>query len=145
MKVIYHRGSVDQATGAHEVSLKELFSTSDFVSLHCPLRHDNQKFVNAELLAMMKPTSFLINTSRGQLIDESALADALKGNKIAGAALDVLSQEPPAETNPLIRLPNCLITPHTAWLSKEARSRILETSLQNIKLALAGNPQNLVS
>ena len=129
---------------ARKVSLQELFKQSDFISLHCPLKPDNQKFVNGEMLSLMKPTAFLINTSRGQLINEQALAVALSNRSIAGAALDVLSKEPPFENHPLIQLDNCIITPHTAWLSKEARSRILKTSIENIRKALNGTPQNLV-
>jgi glycerate dehydrogenase len=143
MKITFHRGD-SSGLEAREVSLETLFSESDCVSLHCPLRHDNEKFVNAVLLSKMKHAAFLVNTSRGQLIDEPALARVLKENKIAGAALDVLSTEPPEANHPLIGLPNCIITPHTAWLSKEARSRILQTTFENIKNALAGHPQNSV-
>jgi glycerate dehydrogenase len=143
MKVIYHRG--DAKAAADKVSLTELFERSDFVSLHCPLRSDNEKFVNTSLLSRMKPSAFLINTSRGQLIDEKALAIVLRTNKIAGAALDVVSKEPPPNDHPLMGLSNCIITPHTAWLSREARSRILQTTIENIKLALDGRSQNVVS
>lgn len=144
MKIIFFRGR-PATNNAKKVSLENLFMESDFISLHCPLRPDNEKFVNRELLTLMKPTAFLINTSRGQLIDEEALASALKAKSLAGATLDVLSKEPPPKDHPLIGLKNCIITPHTAWLSKEARSRILETSIENIKKALAGAPQNVVS
>lgn len=143
MKVQYHRGS-PSGVEAKKVSLYELFSTSDFVSLHCPLKPDNEKFVNASLLSSMKAGAYLINTSRGQLIDENDLAETLKAGKIAGAALDVLSKEPPAPDHPLLNLRNCVITPHNAWLSYEARSRILQTSFDNVRLALAGTPQNVV-
>lgn len=144
MRIIFNRGGTENVN-ARRVSMEELFAQSDFISLHCPLRPDNERFVNRELLALMKPTSFLINTSRGQLIDEEALAESLKMNSIAGAALDVLSKEPPAKHHPLIGLKNCIITPHNAWLSREARSRILETSFENVVNALAGTPQNVVS
>jgi glycerate dehydrogenase len=144
MKIIFFRGE-STSNNADKVSLTDLFKRSDFISLHCPLRPDNEKFVNQELLSLMKPTAFLINTSRGQLIDEEALASALKAKSIAGAALDVLSKEPPSKGHPLIGLKNCIITPHTAWLSKEARSRILETSFDNVGKALGGVPQNVVS
>jgi len=93
----------------------------------------------------MKPTAFLINTSRGQLINEQDLADALKQKKLAGAALDVLSTEPPVNGNPLIGLSNCIITPHNAWISFEARQRLMQTTLDNVKASLAGHPQNVVS
>jgi glycerate dehydrogenase len=144
MQIIYHRGNALQGN-ATKVSMQDLFQQSDFISLHCPLRPDNGKFVNRELLSRMKSTAFLINTSRGQLLDEEALASVLSAKLIAGAALDVLSKEPPPENHPLIGLKNCVITPHTAWLSREARSRILETSFENVKSALRGSPQNVVS
>lgn len=138
MKVLYYSRS------KQSVSLEELFATSDMVSLHCPLTSSNEKFVNSALISKMKSTAFLVNTSRGQLINEKDLADALKSNVIAGAALDVLSKEPPEQSNPLIGLSNCMITPHTAWLSQEARSRIMEITFQNIAKALDGNPQHVV-
>lgn len=144
MKIIFFRGAPDSIR-ATEVSLEDLFAKSDFVSIHCPVRPDNEKFVSAQLLSRMKSTAFLINTSRGQLIDEEALADALKKGSIAGAAFDVLSKEPPAKDHPLIALKNCVITPHTAWLSKEARARILQTTFDNIVKAISGAPQNVVS
>jgi glycerate dehydrogenase len=144
MNIIYHRGN-REGLPAESVSLRELFSKSDFVSLHCPLRPDNAAFVNHALLVLLKPTAFLINTSRGQLINEEDLAGALKNKVLAGAALDVLSKEPPPENHPLLHLPNCLITPHNAWVSFEARQRILNTSYENVKAALSGRPQNVVS
>ncbi len=143
MKIIFHRGKAADVPAQH-VSMEELFRHSDVVSLHCPLRPENEKFVNQHLLSSMKRSSFLINTSRGQLIDENALATALSEKKIAGAALDVLGTEPPPKSNPLIGLDNCIITPHTAWLSKEARGRILQTTFENIRAALHGQPQNVV-
>ena len=144
MKVIYHRGS-RKLKGAKEVKLHELFMQADFISLHCPLTADNNAFINKEMLELMKPTAFLINTSRGQLIAEKDLADALQKNKLAGAALDVLSAEPPLAGHPLIGLPNCIITPHNAWISFEARARVMETTLANVKNFLAGDPKNIVN
>lgn len=143
MQIIYYRGNGDDLN-AEPVSLQTLFSKSDFVALHCPLTSENQGFINKDLLALMKPTAFLINTSRGQLIREQELADALKKKVLAGAALDVLSKEPPPADHPLLGLPNCLLTPHNGWLSFEARQRIMNTSLENVKAALSGNPQNVV-
>jgi glycerate dehydrogenase len=143
MKIQFFRGNAN-GINASAVSLENLFSTSDFVSLHCPLRPDNEQFVNAELLSKMKQSAFLINTSRGQLINEQDLADALNQNVIAGAALDVLSKEPPLSTNPLLNAKSCIITPHNAWISREARSRLLDTSINNIKAFLDGKPQNVV-
>lgn len=144
MNVIYHRGRAEKVQ-ASAVGLEELFSGSDFVSLHCPLRPENHEFVNTALLSRMKPSAYLINTSRGQLIREHDLAEALKRGMLAGAALDVLSKEPPPPDHPLLGLPNCLITPHNAWLSFEARQRILQTTLDNVKAVLDGKPQNVVN
>ena len=131
--------------GTKAKKLDELFRESDFVSLHCPLKAGNEGFVNAGMIALMKPTAFLINTSRGQLIHEADLAEALKSNRIAGAALDVLSKEPPPEYHPLIGLSNCIITPHNAWISFEARQRIMNTTVENIQKFLNGKPQHVVN
>jgi len=144
MKVIYHRGK-SEIEDTRQVPLHELFMQADVISLHCPLTPDNNAFVNKELIELMKPTAFLINTSRGQLIAEKDLAEALQQNKLAGAALDVLSVEPPLPGNPLIGLPNCIITPHNAWISFEARSRVMQTTIENVKAALDGNPINVVN
>jgi len=131
--------------GTKAKKLDELFRESDFVSLHCPLKAGNEGFVNAGMIALMKPTAFLINTSRGQLIHEADLAEALKSNRITGAALDVLSKEPPPEYHPLIGLSNCIITPHNAWISFEARQRIMNTTVENIQKFLNGKPQHVVN
>jgi glycerate dehydrogenase len=144
MNVIYHRGK-SETSDLRAVSLEDLFRESDVISLHCPLRADNREFVNAALLSRMKPTAFLINTSRGPLIHEQNLADALRNGVLGGAALDVLSLEPPKENNPLLSAPNCIITPHNAWVSVEARKRILQTTVENVKAFLAGRPINVVS
>jgi glycerate dehydrogenase len=143
MKVIYYNRSLKKGPGL-QVTLKEVFSESDFVSLHVPLQKDNEAFVNSDLLSLMKATAFLVNTSRGQLIHEGDLRFALKNRRIAGAALDVLSKEPPPADHPLIGLDNCIITPHNAWLSKEARGRIMEETFENVRAALAGHPRNVV-
>lgn len=127
------------------VDLDYLFSESDVVSLHCPLTPETKHLVNAERLARMKPTAFLLNTSRGPLIDEAALADALNSGRIAAAALDVLSMEPPPADNPLLTAKNCLITPHNAWAMRAARARLMKTSVDNVRAFLAGTPQNVVS
>ena len=144
MNVIYNRGN-QQVANTVEVSQHKLFMQSDFISLHCPLTIDNKAFVNKELLGLAKPTAFLINTSRGGLINEKDLSQILQQNKIAGAALDVLTTEPPEKNNPLIGLPNCIITPHNAWISAEARGRIMETTLQNLQAFINGVPQNVVN
>lgn len=144
MQVVYFGGRED--TGAYrQVNLYELFMQSDVVSLHCPQTSDNFAFVNKEILELMKPTALLINTARGTLINEKDLAQALQQHRIAGAALDVLGIEPPVKSNPLIGLSNCIITPHTAWMSLEARRRILNTTVENIQAFIDGKPQNVVN
>lgn len=145
MKVIYYNAHKKETTLAEFVDLKSLFQQSDFISLHCPLKPDNHQFVNKEMLQLMKPFAFLINTARGQLVNEQDLADALNNNSIAGAALDVLSTEPPDKNNPLLSAKNCIITPHNAWMSKEARQRILDISMKNIEAFLQGKPINVVN
>ena len=126
------------------LELNELLQVSDVVSLHCPLVESNKEIINRQALSKMKPTSFLINTSRGGLINDSDLTDALNYNKLAGAALDVLSSEPPEANNPLFKAKNCIITPHIAWASEEARSRLMNTAVQNLACYLKGNPINVV-
>jgi glycerate dehydrogenase len=113
--------------------------------LHCPLTDDNKGFVNRELLQRMKPTAFLINTARGPLINEPDLAAVLNEGRIAGAALDVLSVEPPQAENPLLQARNCFITPHNAWMSYEARQRIMEVTVQNIASFLNGHAVHVVN
>jgi glycerate dehydrogenase len=125
--------------------LETLFARSDVVSLHCPLTPQTRHLVNAARLELMKPTAFLLNTSRGPLVDEAALAAALRSGRIAGAALDVLAVEPPPADNPLLEAPNCLITPHIAWATHAARSRLLQTAIGNVRAFLAGQPQNVVN
>lgn len=127
------------------VSLDELFRSSDVVTLHCPLSEGTHGLVSAERLASMRPSALLINTARGALIDEAALADALARGVIAGAALDVLSQEPPSAGNPLLRAPRCILTPHIAWITLAARRRAMRVSAENVRGILAGKPQNQVN
>lgn len=127
------------------VDLETLFRTSDVVSLHCPLTPQTKTLANAERLAWMKPTAFLLNTSRGPLVDETALADALNSGQIAGAALDVLSVEPPSATNPLLSAKNCLITPHNAWGTRAARLRLMSIAVENVRAFIAAKPQNVVN
>jgi glycerate dehydrogenase len=144
MKVIFfNKGKTSDAGEA--VEMTELFRRADIVTLHCPLTDDNRGFINADMLQLMKPSAFLVNTARGLLINERDLADALIENRIAGAALDVLSEEPPPQNNPLLSLSNCIITPHNAWLSYEARRRIMNTTLGNIRSYISGSPINVVN
>ena len=117
---------------------------SDFVSLHCPLTRENRNMVNTEFLVNMKPGAILINTARGGLVDERALADAIKAGFIAGAALDVLEQEPPAKDCPLIGLDNCIITPHIAWSPKEMRQAVIDILAENLESWLTGGMKNRV-
>ena len=145
MNILYHTpNKKTEVVNAQYASIEELFEKSDAVSLHCPATPGNNKFVNAVLLGLMKPSAFIINTARGQLIDEAALADALNKNIIAGAGLDVLSTEPPTANNPLLTAKNCVITPHIAWGSKEARLRVLAITANNIKAFVDGKPVNVV-
>lgn len=127
------------------VDLKTLLRASDVVSLHCPLTEQTRNLVNVERLAWLKPTAFLLNTSRGPLIDESALADALNSGRLAGAALDVLAGEPPRADNPLLTARHCLITPHHAWATRAARRRLMNTVVENVRAFLNGQPQNIVN
>ena len=127
------------------VVLETLLRQCDFLSLHCPLTEQTQNLVNRDRLALLKPTAFLLNTSRGPLIDESALADALNSGRIAGAALDVLSIEPPPAANPLLRARNCIVTPHIAWATRAARSRLLAIAAANVRAFLNGRLQNPVN
>jgi glycerate dehydrogenase len=144
MKILYYNPSKKENAFAKQVPLPELFTQSDFISLHCPLKPDNMGFVNDELIQLMKPSACIINTSRGPLINELDLADALNTGRIAGAALDVLSTEPPSAQNPLLAAKNCIITPHIAWVSKEARQRVMDTTAANIEAFLQQKPINRV-
>jgi glycerate dehydrogenase len=126
------------------VGLDELCAQADVVSLHCPLTEETRGMANASRLAAMKPTAYLLNTGRGPLVDEAALAAALHAGTIAGAGLDVLAQEPPPADNPLLAAPNCVITPHLAWATKAARQRLLSVAIDNVRAFLEGKPQNRV-
>lgn len=126
-------------------SLEDLLRRSDVVSLHCPLTDQTRSLINSQTLRMMKPTAILINTGRGPLVNEYDLAEALKTGVIAAAAADVLSTEPPAADNPLLSAPHCYITPHVAWASTEARHRLMDIAVDNVKSFLSGTPKNVVS
>ncbi len=123
----------------------ELLGESDVVSLHSPLFPETKHMINAATLARMKPSAFLINTSRGPLVMEQDLADALNAGRIAGAGVDVLSLEPPTAANPLLTARNCLVTPHIAWATKEARGRLMQTALENLAAFQQGVPRNVVN
>lgn len=128
-----------------QVDLESLFRQSDVLSLHCPLTPETRHIINVQRLSWMKPTAFLLNTSRGQLVDEDALATALNSGRLAGAGLDVLSVEPPPATNPLLAAKNCVLTPHLAWATKAARTRLMQTAVDNVRAFLKGKPQNVVN
>lgn len=146
MRILAHRRS---ATGTIEggayAELDRLFDESDIVSLHCPLTPDTKELVNAARLATMKRTAFLINTARGGLVNEGDLAAALSAGTIAGAGLDVLTVEPPAASNPLLTAKNCVVTPHIAWATRNARRRLIAATVENVKAFLDGAPRNVVT
>lgn len=131
--------------GIQRMGLDELFRECDVVSLHCPLTDNTKELVNAARLSTMKPTAILINTGRGPLVNEHDLADALNNGVIAAAGLDVLSTEPPCKDNPLLSARNCFITPHIAWATKEARIRLMDIAVNNLKGYIKGNIINNVA
>ena len=130
---------------AEYADLDTLLAKSDFVSLHCPLSEENAKMINASSIAKMKDGAMLINTARGGLLDEAAVANALVTGKLAAAAVDVVSEEPMNRNNPLLVAPNCIITPHIAWAPKESRQRLLDCVVDNIWCFLDGAPKNVVN
>ncbi|MDE6715116.1 MAG: D-2-hydroxyacid dehydrogenase [Muribaculaceae bacterium] len=146
MKVISFTSKSQEQLPAYieKVSKEDMFRRADVLSLNAPLSADNIKFINADTLSMMKSSAILINTARGGLVDEDALTEALNSGKIAAAALDVLSSEPPLATNPLLKAKNCYITPHIAWQSSHARADLLRISIDNLQAFMAGEPQNVV-
>jgi glycerate dehydrogenase len=146
MQVLAHnRSPIEDAEGVRAVDLDMIFRESDILSLHCPLTDETKRLVNRQRLAAMKPTALLINTSRGPLVDERALADALNAGQMAGAGLDVLDDEPPAADNPLYSAKNCYITPHIAWATRASRQRLLDAAVENVAAYLRGTPQNVVN
>ncbi len=144
MKVLAHTNHPAPFDDVEFVTTDELLAESDFVTLHCPLTPQTEGMVNAEFISKMKSSAVLINTSRGQVIDEQALADALNSGRLAGAGLDVLSAEPPKADNPLLGARNCLITPHIAWAGYETRSRLMDICRRNVEAYLSGSPINCV-
>ncbi len=139
------RRSPDGARPVAWCDLDELFERSDVISLHCPLTPQNVGLINRERLSRLKPGAFLINTARGRLIVEEDLAEALAAGKLAGAALDVVSAEPIRPENPLLKAPRCLITPHIAWATEEARRRLMEATVANVAGFLEGRPIHVVN
>ena len=131
--------------GIEKVSLEELLATADVLSLHCPLTDSTRHMINAATLQQMKPSAILINTGRGPLVDDQAVADALAKGAIAAYCADVVTEEPPRPDNPLLQQPNAFITPHIAWASMEARVRLLKVAIDNVRSFLNGQPQNVIS
>ncbi|HBC88654.1 MAG TPA: glycerate dehydrogenase [Lentisphaeria bacterium] len=146
MKIIAYDNYVKESpvAGARMTDMDTLFRESDIVSLHCPLTDENKGFINKARLGMMKKNAFLINTSRGPLINEQDLADALNSGRIAGAGMDVLSSEPPKEDNPLLKAKNCIVTPHIAWATHAARERLMKIAVNNVKSFIDGKPANVI-
>jgi len=147
--LIAARSRSAQPVPGDRISLEQLFRQADIISLHCPLTPENRNLINAQTLSLMKPSAILINTARGALIDEAALIDALRQKRIAAAALDVISKEPPPADHPMVlaakELDNLIVTPHTAWSAREARERLLVEVRENIAAFLRGQPRNLVA
>ena len=144
MKVKALTSKTSLLAGIEKASLEELLATSDVLSLHCPLTENTRHLMNADTLRQMKPTAILINTGRGPLVDDQAVADALAEGRLAAFCADVLTEEPPKADNPLLKQPNAYMTPHIAWASKEARIRLLHVAAANVQAFLGGNPINMV-
>ena len=130
--------------GIAKADMKELFSTSDVISLHCPLTADTRYLINTESLGWMKNSAIVINTGRGPLVDDQAVADALADGKIAAYCADVLTEEPPKADNPLLAQENAYTTPHIAWATYEARIRLIQVASNNVRAFINGTPQNVV-
>jgi glycerate dehydrogenase len=145
MRIIAHRRNPDPREGVRYVSSDTLFAEADVLSLHCPLTEDTKGIIRKDNICKMKDGAMIINTARGSLIEDGDLADALKSGKIAGAALDVLTQEPPRDGNPLIGIKNCIITPHMAWAPKESRARLMDIAAANLAAFIAGSPVHVVN
>ena len=145
MRVIAYSRSRRPGVNAEYVDLDTLLAQSDVVSLHCPLFPETTGLINAETISKMKDGAILLNTARGPVIDEQAVADALKSGKLRGAAMDVVSAEPIDPSNPLLTAPNCIITPHMAWAPIEARQRILDITMESIQGYLDRKPVNVVN
>ena len=131
--------------GIEKVDMEELLASSDVISLHCPLTDSTRHLINRETLQHMKPSAILINTGRGPLVDDQAVASALAEGQLAAFCADVLTEEPPKADNPLLSQPNAFITPHIAWATEEARNRLLQVAISNVRAFLNANPQNVVS
>ena len=136
--------SAVQSLGIEKASLEDLLASSDVLSLHCPLTEQTRHLINNSTLQQVKPTAILINTGRGPLVDDQAVADALADGRLAAFCADVLTEEPPKADNPLLHQPHAFITPHIAWASTEVRIRLLQVAIGNVRAFLDGKPQNMV-
>ncbi len=145
MDVIAFSSKEELPKGFEKVSMETLFKESDVLSLHCPLTETTKDLVNMERLQLMKPSAILINTSRGPVVNEADVAQALNEGLIAAYGADVLSSEPASADNPLLTAKNCFLTPHIAWATKEARTRLIDICTKNVKAFIKGNPQNVVN
>ena len=145
MNVIFHNRSNVTDTEFEQVDLKRLFRSSDYLSLHCPLNSETKELVNRDTISLMKPSAFLVNTSRGGVVDSFALADALNNEVIAGAGIDVLPVEPMEKDDPLFTAKNCIITPHIGWAAIEARKRCVEIVIESLRSWINGNPRFVVN
>ncbi len=144
MRVIVFSRTPKQVAGVRFVSFEELLRESDVITLHCPLTEKTKHLIDDKALSSMKPSAFLVNTARGPLLDEAAVAKALHEGKLAGFAADVLSKEPPTDDNPLLTAPNAYVTPHHAWASRAARKRLIDVSVANVRAFFNGHPENVV-
>lgn len=144
VKAVTSKPAVALHTGIGKADLEELLATSDVVSLHCPLTNRTRHMINPQTLQLMKPLAILINTGRGPLVDDQAVATALAEGRLSAFCADVLTEEPPKADNPLLKQPNAFITPHIAWATNEARTRLLQVVISNVKAFLDGKPQNIV-
>ena len=144
VKAVTSKPAVALPTGIGKADLEELLATSDVVSLHCPLTNRTRHMINPQTLQLMKPSAILINTGRGPLVDDQAVATALAEGRLSAFCADVLTEEPPKADNPLLKQPNAFITPHIAWATNEARTRLLQVVISNVKAFLDGKPQNIV-
>lgn len=146
MQVLVHSNRpAPQGDGVRSVGLEELFAQSDVISLHCPLTDATRGLINRDTIAQMRDGALLINTSRGPVVDEQALRDALDSGKLGGVAVDVVSAEPIRAENPLLGAPNCIITPHFGWAPFEARVRLMDIAVDNLRQFLSGNPIHVVN
>lgn len=147
MKVVAYtsKRTEDLPLGIEKRTMDELLKESDVVSLHCPLSPDTHYLINGKMLRIMKPSAILINTGRGPLVNDQDVADALKAHRLRAYCADVLSEEPPKAGNPLLQCENAFITPHIAWATKEARTRLMDVACENVKAFVAGKPINKVS